>query len=151
MSINFFRMTQQEAEEMAAWHYPPPYDFYDMTADEEDYHEFIDPHRRSPRTYSAYKEGALIGFFTIHPTDEETVDVGLGLRPDLTGKGKGDSFVAAGLSFAERHYEARFFTLSVAEFNQRAVEVYRRAGFKETHRFMQKTNGGTYPFIAMKK
>ncbi|MYL36636.1 SACOL1771 family peroxiredoxin [Halobacillus litoralis] len=151
MVVTFCRMTQQEAEEIAAWHYPPPYDFYDMTADEEDYEAFIDPHRRSAHTYSAYKAGMLIGFFTIHPTSEETVDVGLGLRPDLTGQGRGASFVAAGLDFAERRCGARVFTLSVAAFNERAVEVYRRAGFKETHRFDQKTNGGTYPFIAMKK
>nr|WP_237416855.1 hypothetical protein [Halobacillus halophilus] len=89
MVVTFCRMTQQEAEEIAAWHYPPPYDFYDMTADEEDYEAFIDPHRRSAHTYSAYKAGMLIGFFTIHPTSEETVDVGLGLRPDLTGQGRG--------------------------------------------------------------
>ena len=26
-----------------AWRYPPPYDFYNMTADPEDYDDFVDP------------------------------------------------------------------------------------------------------------
>ncbi|MGL6299530.1 hypothetical protein ACR31S_03540 [Streptococcus iniae] len=53
-------LSQESAEEIAnKWHYQPPYDFYDMTADIEDYKEIL----------SADKEGIIIfrffamGFF----------------------------------------------------------------------------------------
>lgn len=48
-------MNQQEAEVIAEWSYPEPYDFYDMKADPEDYEEFISPDQRNPHTYSVYE------------------------------------------------------------------------------------------------
>ena len=38
----YSRMDASTAREIAdGWKYPPPYDFYDMTADPEDYQEFV--------------------------------------------------------------------------------------------------------------
>jgi len=37
----------------------------------------------------------------------------------------------------------------VAEFNQRAINVYQRVGFKVVEKFQQDTNGGTFPFLRM--
>ncbi|MGI8316529.1 GNAT family N-acetyltransferase [Halobacillus mangrovi] len=144
-------MPQKDAEIIASWKYPEPYSFYDMTADEEDYEEFIHYEKRSHHTYSVYGNGELIGFFTLTPIDRLTVDIGLGLRPDLTGKGYGGTFLDEGIKFAKRHYRADHFTLSVAVFNKRAIEVYLRAGFRELYTFLQKTNGSEYEFVKMKK
>ncbi|ARI75988.1 GNAT family N-acetyltransferase [Halobacillus mangrovi] len=149
--MEWIPMPQRDAEIIASWKYPEPYSFYDMTADEEDYEEFIQPEKRSNHVYSVYENGKLIGFFTFTPVDHLTVDIGLGLRPDLTGKGFGGTFLNEGIKFAERQFGAEHFSLSVAVFNKRAVEVYRRAGFRELHTFLQKTNGSEYEFVKMKK
>ncbi|KHE67478.1 GNAT family N-acetyltransferase [Halobacillus sp. BBL2006] len=147
--MEWIRMPQEDAEMIATWKYPEPYSFYDMTADEEDYEEFIHPEKRSEHTYSVYEDGKLIGFFTIIPTDSLTVDLGLGLRPDLTGKGYGRRFLEEGIEFAKFHYSTEKFTLSVAAFNKRAIEVYRRVGFRKIKVFMQSTNGSEYEFVKM--
>jgi ribosomal-protein-alanine N-acetyltransferase len=63
------------------------------------------------------------------------LDVGLGLRPDLTGRGHGLAFVRAILRFGRRRFRPARFRLTVAAFNQRALRVYERAGFRVTHRF----------------
>ena len=88
-SGNYFfePMGDDEAREIAAWRYSPPYDFYDAPNDPDDLAELLDPRRRED-SYFPVRDGddALVGFFQL---EEEggTVDVGLGLRPDFTGEG----------------------------------------------------------------
>ena len=60
----------------------------------------------------------------------DALDIGLGLRPDLTGHGLGDAFVAACVGHARRTRHPAALRLAVAEFNQRASRVYERAGFR---------------------
>ena len=76
-------------------------------------------------------------------------EIGLGLRPDLTGRGLGESFLRACLHFASAVLGAQSYTLAVAAFNRRAITVYERAGFQEVERFQHFTNGARHPFIRM--
>jgi ribosomal-protein-alanine N-acetyltransferase len=142
-------MTQAEAELIASWRYEEPYDFYDATADESDLSELLDPERRGDRYFSARgRRSELIGFFQFE-SYEDSVDVGLGLRPELTGKGLGLRFLESGLAFARERFGPNRFTLNVAEFNRRAITVYERAGFVATRRYQHQTNGGIHPFVEM--
>src|SRR5262249_56383287 len=76
-------------------------------------------------------------------------EIGLGLRPDLTGRGLGESFLRTCLRFASAALGARSYTLAVAAFNRRAITVYERAGIREAGRFEQATNGGLHTFIPL--
>jgi [ribosomal protein S18]-alanine N-acetyltransferase len=146
----FRPMSDQEAREISGWRYDPPYDFYDATSDPDDLAELLDPQRRREGAYfSALDErGALVGFFQFEKKGR-SVEVGLGLRPDLTGKGLGLGFMLAGLEFACRHFSPTGFRLSVATFNERAILVYERAGFRRGEVFTHHTNGGDHPFLSM--
>lgn len=145
-------MNQQEAEDIAYnWHYDGKYAFYDMEADEEDLQEFIDPTQRGDGSFVVKDNNEVIGFFSFNQTGSNAVDIGLGMRPDLTGKGEGNRFLEAGLAFAKSTYHPAAFTLSVATFNQRAIKVYKNLGFIELNTFMQDTNGSRYEFVKMKK
>ena len=57
--------------------------------------------------------------------------LGLGMRPDLTGRGLAQPFIEAGLEYARREWRPRTFRLWVARWNERALRAYRRAGFHE--------------------
>ena len=57
------------------------------------------------------------------------MDVELGMRPDLTGRGLGAEFVLAVLRFSKDDYSPPTFRLTVAAFNLRAVRMYERVGF----------------------
>jgi len=142
-------MTADDALAVAAWRYPDEYAFYNWDADPGDLAELLDPAGWGRQYFAVDGRGrARVGFFAFK-ADAESLEIGLGLRPDLTGDGLGLAFVEAGIQFAEKRFGARSLTLAVAEFNQRAVTVYRRAGFEVVGYYQHETNGGTHPFVKM--
>src|SRR3954471_10114534 len=114
MQIRIERASEATLEELATWRYPPPYDFYDGDAD-----PIVNPER----FYEALDErGELVGFYYYEPKPPD-LDYGLGLRPDLVGRGLGRDFFLAGLAFARERYRPRRVSLHVAAFNERARRV----------------------------
>ncbi len=149
-SFMFSQLSQEDAEAIAEWRYPEPYSFYDWSADVDDLRELLDPALRG-EAYWAVRDGdELVGHFSFKP-NEGTVEIGLGLRPDLTGRGLGAAFLAAGLDFARERFAPERFTLAVAAFNERAVTVYERAGFVPDRVYMHATNGGEWEFLEMSR
>ncbi|MGH0585229.1 GNAT family N-acetyltransferase [Bacillus mycoides] len=150
MGYMFTVMSRAEAEEIAYnWHYEGEYSFYDIEADEEDLAEFLEDESRGNHTFSVKENGTLIGFFSFSNINNQTVDIGLGMRPDITGNGFGLQFVKAGIAFSKEKYGCNYITLSVAAFNERAIKVYKRAGFEAVGTFIQKTNGSCFEFLKM--
>ncbi len=149
MLFIFRSMNERDARTIARWHYQEPYTFYDMDQDADDLAELLDPRSWTETYYSVVDEqGGLVGFFALK-RDGEIVDVGLGLRPDLTGRGIGLPFLLAGLDFARATLSPTTFRLAVATFNRRAIRVYERAGFERGRVYMHHTNGGEYEFMDM--
>jgi len=77
--------------------------------------------------------------------------MGLGIKPELTGNGLGQSFLLEILDHIRKNYSAKTVRLGVVSFNDRAKKVYEKVGFKQTMIYDQPTNGSVYPFIEMKK
>ena len=127
----------------AAWRYPPPYDFYDDDGI---------PPNNPELFYEAHDEGgALVGFYFFGPR-QKGLFYGLGLRPDLTGHGLGREFVDAGIAFAEKRFGRTRLVLDVAEFNERAIRVYERAGFRRVGRKVRSfERWGDVPFVDMER
>jgi [ribosomal protein S18]-alanine N-acetyltransferase len=150
MTYHFEKMTQKEAEEIAYdWHYDGEYAFYNMEADEEDLTEFLDPQSRGETVFTVHKAEEVAGFISACSPKNGVCEIGLGMRPDLTGNGMGSGFLKAGLSFVINEFKPGKITLSVAAFNKRAIKVYEKNGFTAIDTFMQNTNGGTYEFLRM--
>ena len=145
------QLTQKNAETIAdTWKYPGIYAFYNMTADPEDYEEIVTAQMRRDYYYQVIDDGKLHGFFALYQ-DDDAVELGLGLRPDLAGHGHGETFVRLILNFISEVSAAHVARLAVAEFNERAITVYRRVGFVETRRYEQETNTSIYEFVEMEK
>ncbi len=145
------KMTQNIAVHIADdWKYPDEYSFYDMTADPEDYAEIISEDLRGDRYYSVFENDRLIGYFFFYEEDV-FVEIGLGLRPDLTGQGKGIEFFNLITEFIVNRTNNKILRLSVAKFNKRAIKVYKKAGFYEVTNKKVNTNGGIYDFVIMER
>jgi [ribosomal protein S18]-alanine N-acetyltransferase len=145
-------MTAVDAHAIAAWRYPGEYSFYDADADPDDLAELLDPGEWGQRYFAADELAAhtLAGFLVVKLAGR-VAEIGLGLRPDLTGRGLGESFLRSCLHFASAALGADSYTLAVAAFNRRAITVYERAGFREVDRYEHFTNGGVHAFIRMAK
>jgi len=146
-------LTQANADQIAReWHYSDMYSFYDMQNDPEDFEEIITPRLRANKYYQILDDkDELVGYFCLERLSEEKVEVGLGLRPDLTGRGLGLNFVKEIEAFIQNNFNYELIILSVASFNKRAIKVYQRAGFKIDGSKLQKSNDGVYEFINLSK
>lgn len=128
-------MTREYAEKIANWAYEGEYAFYsgDGTVDESfqdgDHFVCLDEQREAAGYFCFGKDARI-------PTKEnfeyspEYLDIGLGMRPDLCGRGWGADFIRLGLDYARKFYGKDRFRLSVASFNERAIKVYQRVGFR---------------------
>ena len=148
----YMPMDAATAREIADdWKYPPPYDFYDMTADPGDYREFVTPELWPEFFLQVRQAGQLIGFLSgAFPEGGDGLEIGLGMRPDLTGAGLGRNFMRCNLARIRQEYPGVEIRLSVASFNLRGIKVYEASGFKVIRYFKQVTNGGEYDFVEMK-
>lgn len=150
MSYSLQKMTEQAAREILCWRYAPPYELYNSEVTEEALQEFAE----NPY-YAICKEGALVGFyctgyvaqvpigylFQAYP--EGYLDIGLGMRPDLTGQGQGTSFLQFIMDSIETNQPLR---LTVAAFNKRAIALYEKFGFCKVSSF---TNANDVEFLIM--
>jgi [ribosomal protein S18]-alanine N-acetyltransferase len=66
--------------------------------------------------------------------EEKLLDIGLGMRPDQTGKGFGYVF----FSFILSHINEQCVRLTVASFNTRAIHLYQKLGFLKVSEFKHK-------------
>lgn len=141
------KMNQHEAIEISNWHYEGVYKFYNLEEDLEDFDEFMNEETRQT-TFSVYEDSKLIGFFSYQKIDHE-ISIGLGLKPELTGKGKGEGFLNHIIEFIKSNLLFESITLEVACFNERAIKAYQKVGFIPINVYKQKTNGSVYDYLHM--
>ena len=144
-------LTLPYARRMIGWAYPPPYDVYSLTA--ESLPVLLNPDFRYHVVLCL--SGDLIGFCCFGEDARVCVgdysrgepwvlDVGVGIRPDLTGQGRGKEFVLAVLKFASRAFLPGVFRATIADFNQRSLRTFRRCGFEINHRFCRQKDGQAF-------
>lgn len=129
-----------EAEKLTRWHYQPPYQRYNTTSDETLIGSFVDPENAY---YSIQGNGELVGFCCFGKEAQvpggdytkDSLDIGLGVRPDLTGQGRGQMYIADVLNFARSNFNPTLFRITVAAFNERALKAWKKAGFQQVNSF----------------
>ncbi|GAC1378358.1 MAG: GNAT family protein [Ktedonobacteraceae bacterium] len=167
MQFIFTPMNESDARAIYSWQYEEPYAVYTMGSEPGEEHvdnEMLD--RRSPYYAVRNEQSELVGFFSFGTsaqpwssaepgiyTENKTVTVGLGMQPDLTGKGQGIglAFVNAGLDFAREEFAPAHFRLYVMTFNERAIRVYEKAEFQRVRVFIQSNIHGEHEFLEMRR
>ena len=136
-SLSVVKIRAADVPDILSWRYPPPYDFYDPPRhpDVPTYtREFLKPELAF---HVVLSEGALIGFCSYGidgqvpggDYTEDALDIGLGMRPELTGQGHGSAFLSAVLTHGIAQWSPSQIRLTVASFNRRARRLYDQFGF----------------------
>jgi [ribosomal protein S18]-alanine N-acetyltransferase len=133
VSFSFRELTREDAGTIAGWRHDEPYSLYDVD----------DPERLLSTEYEYYaavnEEGELVGYCCfgddarVSGLEGETgvLDVGGGLRPDLTGIGLGGPFLREACRFGGELHEPVRFRVAIAAFNRRAQLVASALGFEQ--------------------
>lgn len=143
MELYISKMTESYATEILNWSYAPPYDFYNNELSQEGLDELLN------NQYLAVidQDENLIGFYCIGQSaqvpkgnefgvyEKRMVDIGLGVRPDLTGIGFGSEIFRFILEGIHKKTNLSTFRLTVAKFNKRAIRLYENFGFKVENEF----------------
>lgn len=158
MSYIIKHLEVKEAKEILKWKYEEPYSIYSFTESEEELEELMDGSYYSVKN----ENGTLIGYYCYGKSAQvpagneygiynntEFLDFGLGMRPDFTGQGSGGEFVLQGINYAKEKFNAKNIRLTVAAFNERAVRVYEKNGFKKGKVFERRGKQGNLQFVTM--
>jgi ribosomal-protein-alanine N-acetyltransferase len=152
MVFMFRPLRWNDALVVGRWQYPAPYELYDLgpipLLVSVPLHWLLAPLGRMGFYAVDSEDDQLVGVFSFRKLGR-TVELGLALRPDLTGRKIGQGYVEAGMDFARGTFAPAAFRLDVATFNQRAIRVYERAGFVAGPRFIRSTRLGPYEFMEM--
>lgn len=141
MRFHFEPMNENYTKQLTQWHYEPPYQMYNSTSDPTVIEYFVDSQNAY---YSILDNGELVAYCCFGKEAQvpggdyqrEALDIGLGVRPDLTGQGKGQMYITDVLEFARLTFNPRFSRITVAAFNQRALRAWQKAGFVRVQLFL---------------
>jgi ribosomal-protein-alanine N-acetyltransferase len=158
LSLSFITLDETAAQEIIRWRYDPPYDTYNYRPEEmeKDIRYLTDP---ANRVYGIHgRQGELIGFCSYGKDAQvpggtyhaDALDIGLGLRPDLTGRGWGTAVIREVLEFAGQKNPGARFRVTIASFNNRARKAWEKAGFAAVEEFSRVGDGRKFEILVEK-
>jgi len=146
------------AIEILKWRYDDEYRMYNENFNEADIGEMLD----SGCLGVTGDDDETVGFFCYGQRaraidvenigvyeDESFTDFGLGMKPELCGKGSGERFMKFGLKTGHDRFGIDKYRLSVDESNKRAVRLYEKCGFIKKETFKGVYNGIHAVFLIM--
>jgi len=155
MAFSFLPMDEDGARAILNWRYDAPYDPYNPDPDhvDEDVRIFLDPQNAY---YSITNEREdILAYCCFGPEAQvkggdyraDVLDIGIGMRPDLTGQVNGIKYMEATIDFGCHMFLPRELRVTVAAFNKRALGVCKKAGFQVTQTFRREQDDR--PFVVL--
>lgn len=158
MILFILKMDKEKAKEICSWKYTSPYNAYNIPSTEESLTELLN----SSYYVAVDENNELVGFYYFGKCaqvssgrefgayrDTNVVDIGLGLRPDLCGKGNGLEFLRKCTVLGETLYSNKNFRITLPTFNKRAITVCKQFGFKAEDSFEIISKGNKASYITM--
>lgn len=134
--------SKAETREVAAWSYSPPFDLYNGNPDHPEL--FLTRNAEGEGYYPAVDQHGALAAFAVFGVEArvrgqepaaDTLDVGLGVRPDLTSLGIGTELLGFIVAQAGASQVTSTLRCAVAVFNARSLALCHRAGFSPVRDF----------------
>jgi RimJ/RimL family protein N-acetyltransferase len=151
VTFRFEPATHADAEKIAGWRYPIPYHIYNWNGHTEGFRREADNYRvaKSNGVATAFlcwgTEAQVKGF----AYDDSCVDIGWGLRPDLTGGGFGKQLIADAVRSVTASVQPKRLRATIAQFNARCQRAAEHQGFSQMDTFTRPTD--KLAFVVMEK
>ena len=155
--ISFQPADETSAREFVKWKYEPPYDIYNCPADEVEkaIQYNLDP---ANNIYAMFtQDDELIGYCSYGEDarvpggyyNEDALDIGLMIKPELTGQGLGADLARDVIHNGSRLFGPGKRRVTIAAFNRRAIRVWEKNGFHQVQTFKRERDG--MDFVIMVK
>lgn len=145
------------AREFLQWQYEPPYDVYNCPPDylEESIWYNTDPVNNIYAMFDQH--GELVGYCSFGNDarvaggdySQAALDIGLMIKPDLTGRGLGADFARDVIKYGIEQYAPQKLRVTIAAFNLRAIRTWEKLDFRSVQSFRRSMDG--LEFIVMIK
>jgi len=157
MNIDYRPADETSAREFLQWRYESPYDIYNCPPDEMEaaLQYNIDPENN---VYAMFdRNGELIGYCSYGADaqvpggdyNEEALDIGLMIKPELTGQGMGPTYASDVIQNGIDKYAPKRLRVTIAAFNKRAMRTWEKNGLRPIQKFTSERN--KMEFVVMKK
>lgn len=157
MKLTIIPLSRSGIEAITSWRYEPPYDIYNLAHPPSA--EAVGYFQNPAFAYHEIQDeaGEIVGFCSFGADgqvpggdySQEALDIGMGMRPDLTGQGLGSTVAATVVDFAVAQYAPSMLRVTIAAFNHRAQRVWLKMGFQHTERFGREAD--QMPFIVLSR
>ncbi len=154
--ISLRAMTESYAKEICCWKYDGEYSVYNFSDWETCKAKgwSIADKDKLGREFCALTQEengrvVLCGFLRL-TSEDGTINLGLGLRPDLCGRGLGAELMTIAINEYKRRFAGAGLELDVRTFNERAIKLYMKSGFAVTERITRKTPSGDTEYLHMR-
>jgi [ribosomal protein S18]-alanine N-acetyltransferase len=148
-------MTEDFARQILNWTYEKPYELYNNELSDEAMREILN------HSYFAVVNHVdeLVGYFCVGESAQAPIgalfgvyrevlyDIGIGMKPELTGSGLGYTFFSFILNDIKDTLDPKAVRLTVVKSNSRAIHLYEKLGFVKDKEFNQES----IEFITMVK
>ena len=158
MPYIFSPMNEESARIVLNWRYDESLNFYNPNSSEieETVQDFLNSENAYYSIFNNRNELVAYCCFGADAKvkggnyDTEALDVGFGIRPNLSRRGITFRIINAVYDFAKSHFSTTLFRMTVAEFNQQAIRLYEKAGFKQVQKFKREQDGMYFLVFTLK-